>query len=65
MYQSNCTDILSFFIGAVFTEKNGAYFDLNHKLLIASFLFFTEVPNVKYSDRVVFIKYRKNTRKNL
>ena len=31
VYQSNCIDILAFCIGAVFTEKNGTYF--NHELI--------------------------------
>ena len=31
VHQSNCIDILAFFIGAVFTDKNGAYF--NHELI--------------------------------
>ena len=30
------------------------------KQCVKSFLFFNEVPNVKYSDRMVFIKYRQN-----
>ena len=31
VYESNCIDILGFCIGALFTEKNGAYF--NHELI--------------------------------
>ena len=31
-----------------------------NKQYVKSFLFFTEVSNVKYSHRMVFIKYRQN-----
>ena len=38
-------------------ERNKQYFK--------SFLVFTEVPNVKYSEIMVFLKYRQNPWKNL
>ena len=54
--QTDCQEIL--FVREVLLvlrnvkERNKQYFKF--------FLFFTEVPNVKYSDRMVFIKYRQN-----
>ena len=58
---TDCQEILSvrrvLLVSRNFKERNKKYFQ--------SFLFFTEVPNVKYSDRMVFIKYRQNPCKNL
>ena len=60
-YQNYCQEILSLrkvlLVLRNVKERNKQYFK--------SFLFFMEVPNVKYSERMVFIKYRQNPWKNL